>query len=210
MQRGVDLATVALRARKLFMSEHPVSHGRGSLLHSYKLDMHSTMHQTTAFAALISEFALQSVYTDQGASGHTHRKTTDLLCDPVLYRACMPVLGVLRLPDTWVSSAPPLSGKKPDGSFVTKAAEIYPLLFSERLARVWLVASTLTTANVEGGEQGMTTTAQSSQEEAESTHEKEARDDDVFANGDRIEVYWTKDKCWYAGKVTGISKREAT
>ena len=100
----------ALSNSKHFMSEHPAGHGRGAMLHTYKLDKHSTMHQTTAFVRLIEKYALLSVYTDQGASGHTHRKTTELVCDPALYRACMPVLGVLRLPDTWVSEAPSLRG----------------------------------------------------------------------------------------------------
>ena len=220
MLPGVRLARVALSRDLLFVSEHPAGHGMHSLLRSKKLEQHSTMHETTPFMELASEFGLLPVHTDQGASGHDHRKATEFLSCKRMYAALMPVLGVLRLPDDWVSAAPPMRGKDEQGKFRTKVAEVYPPLLCERLASGWVSAraSTSVERGVDDTNAASACTTEAATDNAQTSNACTATssaahatgDVSGYAIGDRIEVYWTKMKKWFAGVIRRVSKSKAS
>ena len=207
--RGVELARIVLTDGKRFMSEHPASQGKTSLQPSPGLEDHTTMHQTSLFAALIAQFNLRSVFFDQGADGHEKRKTTELVCDTTLAPYMSEEVGTLRVAPGWVSATAPLRGKDETGAYRTKGAEAYPSPICKRFAQGWIRSTAPMRGAGAGGVED--TTAQNSQlsdSTAPPPIEQAPVDGNPFKIGMRVEVYWEKEKCWFAGTVvdTGVSK----
>ena len=216
VHKGVELGDRACGLGKLFISEHPAGHGAGALLAVRGLEAHSTMHDTTPFAALRAKHGLVSVWLDQGAAGHDKRKTTELLSDACTADELREHVGTLHVADSWVSATPPLRGKNEDGTFRTRGAETYPPPVCEKLARSILQSSA-------GGDnaQNTNTAKRSRDNNSRKTAEYDLTKDlaaiqsaaetpgvDDYTRGDRIDVYWENEKQWYSGRVVnaGVSR----
>ena len=186
------------------------------------------MHDTTPFAALKKRYGLVSVHFDQGAIGHEKRKSTELLADSLTAAPLRERIGVMRVPDGWVSGTPPLRGKDATGAFRTRGAEVYPPELCEQLARVLLESraggdSTTALANAKHEMTAAVNNALTSRGKALKGTKRVALEADLtteplangtpdtntpgvsnYKRGDRVEVYWEGEKDWFPGRVVNI------
>ena len=188
---GARILSAALCTKRvLVFSEHPVSHGRGSLVPYTGCELHSTMHETTLFRKLIKEHGLVSVITDLAMSGHSHQKTTDFLCNGLLAFHMRSELGTLSVPAGWKTAAAPLRGKDESGANRTRAEQVYSSQLCYRLSLCILRGrAAQVKADVEGGHEDS-----DSQDTTSATIKQPL---DTLEIGDPIEVYWTEEKRWY-------------
>ena len=215
VQAGVAIMRALLKhdtdsSPKVVISEHPAAHGRGAVLEYKGGERHSTMHQTTPFLHLVSEFDLQSVLTDLGAHGHDHQKPTEMLCNKRAAPALRRIIGSRAVSDDFVPANGPLRGKDEHGNYKTKGEQEYKPLLCKRLAASFLESLPKGNVSVSSGdvaEGGVENDNAAIGDKANNTsYQSEAESDcnalNTFAIGDRVEVYWTKEFKWYAGVVT--------
>ena len=212
LEAGLQIADAVARHGGQVISEHPIWQGVGSEMPTAGLEAHSTMHNTATFRQFSRKYQMQSVLTDQCMSEHAHRKSTDLHSTPSAAGPLRKHLGCLRCTHPASAHGVPLRGKDEDGEYRTKAAQEYTSLFSYRVALS--LTESLTSEARRGEEpsqeqeQGVLPAghdAAASATEDLSLNEESGCD---FLVGDRVEVWWTKEKCWYPGTVSSVQSQK--
>ena len=201
----------------LALSEHPVSQAEHSPFYSRGLEEHLTMHEMPQFVKLIEEHRLRSVLTDQCMSGAPTRKSTQFLACPVLEPQLTIELGTLRCPgarEHGHTREARLIGLAGDGKFRTTDAERYPSQLAQRESKAiastmaWQDRSSVPTVPEEGGEDQC---QQCEPEQTEELMNHQADDDRIpFPITSRVEIYWTKEKQWFAGEVINVGTQTVT
>ena len=152
-------------------------------------------------------------------SGHPKRKTTHFISDKTLAMPLREEMGTLRVPKGWVSATPPLQGKDATGTYLTSYSEVYTPLTCERLAQAWW-RGLLLLGVVEGGVNSGSDTANTASLDAPSLQDPTTSSTTASINntapttqhpiGSRVEVFWHKDKRWYAGTVAAHGTSRTT
>ena len=205
VESAIAIARPVLERGGWFLSEHPAAQGKGSVLSTKGLEQHSGMHQTKSFQDLTVEFGLQTVLTDLCGSGHANRKTTEFLCNAPLFPALQQRFGALRCTHP-PGFHEPLRGKDAEGRYRTRSteSEMYTPLTCERLGRaLWSATLSVATKRHKPGVMAGGVDDRSPPLTKTQLIKRITKSSMVMPKeGDRVEVYWTKEKCWYAGIVT--------
>jgi hypothetical protein len=152
---------------------------------------------------LINEFGLETVLTDLGANGHDHQKPTELLCNRRALDATRRILGTQAVGSDFTPNNGPLRGKDDQGNYKTKAEQYYKPLFCKRFAACVVESLKKFTSSddvVEGGESS--SSSEPTNDKCQSTVNTKFNSFMGFSIGDRIEIYWTKERQWFAGTIT--------
>ena len=212
LEAGLQIADAVARRGGQVISEHPIWQGVGSEMPTAGLEAHSSMHNTTTFRQFSLKHQMQSVLTDQCMSEHAHRKSTDLRSTPAAAGPLRKHLGCLRCTHPASAHGAPLRGKDEDGEYRTRAAQEYTSLFSYRVA---LSLTESLTSEARRGEEPLQEQEQgvlpAGRDAAASTTEDLSINEGSgcdFLVGDRVEVWWTKEKCWYPGTVASVQSQK--
>ena len=148
IDEGLKILTAAADAGKIIMGESPVSRGKGSAF-AFKESIyakHCSQWQYPPMADYLNTFDIKPVYSDQGAAGGTHTKTTEMRVSSAGFRYAQHELGTLRVNGFQTHQSPSVVGS--DGDY-GKASHLerYPIEFSRRIARVILSAVDILTVS---------------------------------------------------------------